>query len=178
MHKPDTFLATCWNFCRQFANYGLILTMVGAIGLAGGCGGDKEEDSDSVPNAADVDDSALGDSDSGQAMGLQTINFPYDSYVLTSDAKTKIKDNAQILKDKPSVRIQIEGHCDQRGSIQYNLALGEKRANAVLKQLKDMGVDKDRMTTISFGKERLLVTGTTEEDYAQNRRANFVVTAR
>jgi peptidoglycan-associated lipoprotein len=125
-----------------------------------------------------VEETVLGDSDSGKAMGLQTIYFPYDSFTLAEEAKSALKANAQILKDKASAKIQIEGHCDKRGGIQYNIALGEKRANAVKSFITDLGIAADRITTISFGKERLLIPGDKEEAHAKNRRANFVITSR
>ena len=124
------------------------------------------------------DDIASGraDSDSGQAMGLQTVNFPFDSYELTSEARSKLESNAEILRNNPNLRIQIEGHCDERGGIQYNLALGEKRANAVKQRLVALGIDSSRIETISYGKERPIALGHTESAWAQNRRANFVIT--
>ncbi|MCC7441768.1 MAG: peptidoglycan-associated lipoprotein Pal [Bdellovibrionales bacterium] len=128
--------------------------------------------------SADADVTGGNDSDSGGAMGMESINFPYDSYTLTAESKMKLDANAQILSDKRSVQIQIEGHCDERGGIQYNLALGEKRANAVRKYLVDKGVKGDRITTISFGEERPLDTGHTEAAWGRNRRANFVITSR
>ena len=138
-----------------------------------------EPDESSIPSAADADsNSANGDSDSGKALGLQTVHFPYDSFTIDAEAKKTLAANAEILKDKGSVKIQIECHCDARGGIQYNLALGEKRANAVRKYLVDLGVNKARVTTISFGKERLLDPGTTEDAHAKNRRANFTITSR
>ena len=143
-----------------------------------------QEDESSVPSAADADLNQAGagdvggDSDNGKAMGLQSVNFPYDSFVFDQEGKSRMKQNVAILKDKGSLKIQVEGHCDQRGGIQYNLALGEKRANAVRKYLVDKGIEKDRITTISFGKERPLDPGTSEDAYAKNRRANFVITTR
>jgi peptidoglycan-associated lipoprotein len=136
------------------------------------------EDGSNLPSAADADVNAGGDSDSGKAMGLQSIRFGYDAYLLSDEAKGVLKANAQILKDKPSAKIQVEGHCDQRGGIQYNIALGEKRANAVRKFLADQGVKADRISTISMGKEKPIDPGNTEEAHAKNRRANFVVTSR
>jgi peptidoglycan-associated lipoprotein len=120
----------------------------------------------------------MGDSDSGKAMGLQTVHFGYDAYLLDEEAKSTLKANAQILKDKPSAKIQVEGHCDQRGGIQYNIALGEKRANAVKKFLVDQGIKADRVSTISMGKEKPIDPGSTEDAHAKNRRGNFVVTSR
>ncbi|MBC7693614.1 MAG: OmpA family protein [Methylotenera sp.] len=138
----------------------------------------KSEGPTDISNGAGADDNILGDSDSGKAMGLKTIHFPYDSSNLDSGAKADLKSNADILKDKKSAKVQIEGHCDQRGGIQYNIALGEKRANSVKNYLQDMGVAADRITTISYGKERPVETGITDDAQAKNRRANFVITAK
>ena len=120
----------------------------------------------------------MGDSDSGKAMGLQTVHFGYDSYILDESNKTQLKANAQILKDKPSIKVQVEGHCDARGGIQYNLALGEKRANSVKKFLIDLGVSADRLSVISFGKEKLLDNSDSEAAHTKNRRGTFVIIAR
>lgn len=152
---------------------------VASLAIAVGCS-KKETAPDEVaaPSAPAADENTMGDSDSGRAMGLQTIHFPYDSFVLDSEAKSILASNVQILKDKGSIKIQVEGHCDQRGGIQYNIALGEKRANATKKYLEDAGVSSDRISTISYGKERPLDSGTSDSAYAKNRRANFVITAR
>lgn len=124
-----------------------------------------------------ADENTTGDSDSGKAMGIQTIHFPFDAFTLDQENKTLLNGNAEILKAHPSVKIQVEGHCDQRGGIQYNIALGEKRANAVKNFLTDDGIAANRITTISFGKERPVDPANTEEAYAKNRRANFVITS-
>jgi len=124
------------------------------------------------------DENLLGDSDSGKAFGLQTVYFDFDSFLLTESSKAALAANANVLKEKKAVKIQVEGHCDARGGIQYNIALGEKRANAVKKYLEDMGIGADRITTISYGKERLLDSRDTEEAHAKNRRANFVITSK
>jgi peptidoglycan-associated lipoprotein len=160
-----------------FRRFVFILTIAGALAAAG-CGGKEvKKDEGNVPNAAQADE-ASGDSDSGKAMGLQTVHFPYDAFTLDSEAKSLLKANADILKEHGNVKVQIEGHCDQRGGIQYNIALGEKRANAAKKYLEGLGITDDRITTISFGKERPIDQGTTEEAYAKNRRANFVITSK
>jgi peptidoglycan-associated lipoprotein len=152
-----------------------VLTMVGAAG----CGGKSTKpDEGSVPGATDADLNTGGDSDSGKAMGLVSIYFPYDSHNLDGTAKGQLKSNSEILKTNGKVKIQVEGHCDQRGGIQYNIALGEKRANSVKKYLQDLGVKADRITTVSFGKERPIDNRETEDAYAKNRRANFVVTSK
>ncbi len=162
---------------------GLIRHLIMSVSVAAmifivGCSSKQPKpDEGGVPSAAAADENVSGDSDSGKAVGLQTIHFPFDSFTLDSENKGLLQSNASILKDKPSLKIQIEGHCDQRGGIQYNIALGEKRANATRKFLEDLGIAGDRMTVISFGKERPVDNGTTEEAYAKNRRANFVVTS-
>ncbi len=152
----------------------LALTMVGSIAA---CKSAPKKDDEDVTTAA-ADENALGDSDSGKAMGLQTVHFPFDAFVLDSTAKSVLKKNAEILKANPTLKIQIEGHADQRGGIQYNLALGEKRANAARKYIIDQGIDASRVTTISFGEERPIDPAETEEAYAKNRRANFAITSR
>jgi peptidoglycan-associated lipoprotein len=130
-----------------------------------------------LPSAANADET-MGDSDNGKAMGLQTVYFGYDAYTLSAEAKTVLKTNAQIMKDNPSLKIQVEGHCDQRGGIQYNIALGEKRSNGVQKFLTGQGIAKDRISVISFGKEKPVDPSENEAAYAKNRRGNFVVTSR
>jgi peptidoglycan-associated lipoprotein len=161
-----------------FRRLAMALTATALISLAACSSAQKKDESATGDENATMDANTMGDSDSGKAMGLQTIHFPYDAFTLTGEAKTTLKNNAQVLKDKGSVKIQVEGHCDQRGGIQYNIALGEKRANAVKKFMVDTGVKEDRISTISYGKERPLDNGTTEEAYAKNRRANFVITTR
>ncbi|HEY8279803.1 MAG TPA: OmpA family protein [Bdellovibrionota bacterium] len=118
------------------------------------------------------------DSDSGNAMGMQTIHFPYDSFEVVGENKEILKNNVKILKDNATLNIQIEGHCDERGGVQYNLALGEKRANAVKQQVLAGGVAGSRVTTISMGKEKPIAQGGGEDAWAKNRRANFVITSK
>lgn len=116
------------------------------------------------------------DSDSNGAMGLKTIHFPYDSFEIVGDAKEDLKNNAEIMKKNQDLKVQIEGHCDERGGVQYNLALGEKRANAIKSALQSMGIAKSRIATISMGKEKPIANGSGEDVWAKNRRGNFVVT--
>ena len=113
-------------------------------------------------------------SDSGQINGLQSINFEYDRAALTADAKSKIQGNAAWMKSNANAKLQIEGHCDARGSIEYNLSLGERRAQAVKSYMTSLGIASSRLAIISYGKEKPLSSGDSESDYARNRRANFV----
>jgi len=136
----------------------------------------SEMDGESSMNTGD--ENTMGDSDSGRAMGLQTVYFPYDSFKVDNDAKATLQANAAILQANPNLRVQVEGHCEFRGGIQYNIALGEKRAKAVRDYLsKNHGITSDRVTTISYGKERLLDPGNDETAHSKNRRGNFVITS-
>jgi peptidoglycan-associated lipoprotein len=154
-------------------------SFIAASFLVGACSSNQPKpDEGSVPTAVNADENLSGDSDSGKAMGLQTVHFAYDSQALDSAAKDTLKANAEILKANMNVKIQIEGHCDQSGGIQYNIALGERRANSTKKYMVDQGVASDRITTISFGKERPADPGSSDEAHAKNRRANFVITSK
>lgn len=113
-------------------------------------------------------------SDSGTISGLSTVNFDYDSSTLNERAKKLLAENATWIKNNSKVTTQIEGHCDERGSIEYNLALGERRAKAVKAYLVGLGVDGKKVTVISFGKEKKIADGDGEDAHAKNRRANFV----
>ena len=92
------------------------------------------------------------DSDSNEAGALETVYFPFNSSDLRRNAQASLEVNAEFLKKFRSLKVQIEGHCDERGSVQYNLALGEKRAQSIKDYLVASGVEPNRITTISFGK--------------------------
>jgi peptidoglycan-associated lipoprotein len=105
---------------------------------------------------------------------LKPVHFEFNDYSLTGDGRGALDYNADCLKNRADLkRITIEGHCDERGTEEYNLALGEKRANAVRKYLVDLGVDAARMKTLSFGKEKPADPGHDEEAWGKNRRAEF-----
>jgi len=111
-----------------------------------------------------------------EAAGLETIYFDYDKSDLRQDSRNVLSKNADLLlKAKNGMKIRIEGHCDERGSAEYNLALGERRAKSVQQYLLTLGVQADRLSTISYGKEKPAVQGSTEEAWAKNRRAEFVL---
>jgi len=105
---------------------------------------------------------------------LLNVYFEFDRYDLTADALQKLADNATVLKAYPEVGIIIEGHCDERGTVEYNLALGDKRAKSAKDYLVSLGVNPSQVSTISYGKERPLDTRQTEEAWSKNRRAEFV----
>ena len=108
---------------------------------------------------------------------LETAHFAWNSATLDDDAKSALKEDAKLLDANPGVTVRIEGHCDERGSTQYNLALGERRAYAVRDYLSGLGVPATRMTTVSYGKERPVDAGHDEAAWAKNRRAELAVTA-
>lgn len=112
----------------------------------------------------------------GEGIGpLQEAFFEFDQWVLKDDAKAALEHNARWLETHPEARIQIEGHCDVRGTHEYNLALGERRAKSAMNFLVSMGVDRSRISFISFGEEKNTCSEKNEVCYKKNRRAYFVV---
>ncbi len=106
--------------------------------------------------------------------GLKTVYFDYDSSSLNSQAISILRDNAEKIKQVPNVIIQVAGHCDERGTQEYNLALGERRAQSVREHLRQLGVSGDRLITISFGEEAPEVSGNNESAWSRNRRCEFL----
>lgn len=105
----------------------------------------------------------------------EDIHFAFDKSVLTSTAQEILKKKAEWLKDNPDNTVVIEGHCDERGTTEYNIALGERRALAAKVFLTDLGIDSSRLSTISYGEERPVDPSHNEEAWAKNRRAHFVI---
>ena len=109
---------------------------------------------------------------------LKDIHFDFDKYDVRRVDEEILKENAAWLKNNPKMKIQIEGHCDERGTVEYNLALGERRASNTKKYLVFLGIPPDRISTISYGEERPLDKGHHEEAWDKNRRAHIVVLSR
>jgi peptidoglycan-associated lipoprotein len=103
------------------------------------------------------------------------VFFGYDRYDLTAEGQAQLQKQATWLKTYPQYKFVIEGHCDERGTREYNLALGERRATAVKNYLIALGIDPNRIQTISYGKERPAVVGSNESSWAQNRRGVIVL---
>ena len=129
----------------------------------------------------------MDESDEILSMSLEDINaqspladvqFGYDSAALTGEARMSLDTNVRWLRRNPSVTILIEGHCDERGTVEYNLALGERRAMAVYNFIVSSGVPSERMKTISYGKEFPVDPGHHEAAWAANRRAHFLITSK
>ena len=153
----------------------LITAMAAALLLAA-CASDEP--------AATGDANASGSTNNGISQGAVTpgsaedfqqnvgdrVFFGYDRYDLTAEAQSQLQKQAAWLAQYPAVTVTVEGHCDERGTREYNLALGERRANAVANYLTALGVDAGRLSVISYGKERPECTESNEGCWAQNRR--------
>ena len=103
------------------------------------------------------------------------IYFSYDSILINDRAEKKLAENATWLKQNPAKKLLIQGHCDERGTKEYNLALGERRAYTVKNFLINSGINKQRLSTVSFGEERPKSLGSSERAHAKNRRAQFII---
>jgi peptidoglycan-associated lipoprotein len=120
----------------------------------------------------------VGDENIGMAAEgdiIKDVNFAFDSYALDATAKTILGNGADWLKANGAKNVQIEGHCDERGTNEYNMALGAKRAQASFNYLRSLGIDASRMSTISYGEELPLDPRHNEEAFAKNRRDHFKI---
>ncbi|OAG27915.1 peptidoglycan-associated lipoprotein Pal [Thermodesulfatator autotrophicus] len=106
---------------------------------------------------------------------FKAIFFDFDSYYIREDMKSRLQENARFLLENPEIKVELQGNCDERGSSEYNLALGERRALAVKRYLVNLGISPDRLITVSFGEERPLDPRHNEEAWALNRRVDFVI---
>jgi len=113
-----------------------------------------------------------------ESKSLKDINFEFDKYDLTPEARAILAENAKVLRAHPNLNVQIEGHCDERGSNEYNLALGEKRAMSAKLYLIKLGVKAGMLSTITYGEEMPLDSRHNEEAWAKNRRDHFVILSR
>ena len=117
---------------------------------------------------------ALRDGKAAAEGPMKSIYFDFDSFALNADARATLKSNADWLKANPSSTVEIEGHCDERGTTEYNLALGAKRARAAMDYLATLGVNPSRLKTISYGEELTACREASETCYQRNRRDRFV----
>jgi peptidoglycan-associated lipoprotein len=160
------------------------LTLVAAIGLLAACA--EPQKASNTANSGGMASPSGGSSSSQSTIppGSQAdfvanvgdrVFFDYNKYNLTPDARAELGKWVAFLKSYPADKLTIEGHCDERGTREYNLALGERRANSVKEFLVAQGVDAGRLKTISYGKERPAVLGHNEAAWSQNRRGVGVV---
>jgi peptidoglycan-associated lipoprotein len=150
----------------------MMLSLVGCADKAK-TGGEMKGGQEGVAKES-LDSEPIGIMEGRTSGPMLPLYFDFDSSAIRQDQTTRMAGNADFLKSK-SVSIRIEGNCDPRGTQEYNMALGERRALSAQKYLADKGVSKDKMTTISYGAEQLLLQGHDELSWAQNRRADFVI---
>ena len=130
----------------------------------------------SVPSSSSLDQLKAGKPPVTSASSpLRDVLYEFDSYDLRGNARDVLRGNADWLKNNPSARIEVEGHCDERGTSEYNLALGAKRSQTAKDYLVSLGISPDRISTISYGEEIPVCTEPSENCWRQNRRARFVV---
>jgi len=163
---------------------GLVAVGVLALAIGAGCdsssktkpGTDATGERTDGTKPSDNDGDGIPDKpmDSMSSYNLADIHFDFDRYDLRAQDRETLSRHAQWLTDNASTRILIEGHCDERGTVEYNLALGEKRARTAKDFLENYGVSSSRLEMVSYGKERPLDPGHDETAWAKNRRASFV----
>jgi len=182
---------------RSLASLLMLLGMVAWLGVVAGCGGSDDAEVQTDPWAVAAQDSVEQvpepitpeDPMDGQGLdqrdvpdygsmepaeyGVEDVYFAFDQYDLDDVSMGVLARNARLLKERPGVMILIEGHCDERGTVQYNLGLGEKRAKAVRDYLVSLGVSSSRLRVTSYGESRPFALGSNEQAWAQNRRAHF-----
>lgn len=191
------------SMTRRLACTGLALAV--AASLAAGCGGKKRPPAvatgpassapsgrsqptevpqpvETGPDVRAVDTEAargeeftVSNPETGEGGPLEDIHFEYDSASLTDQARSILEKHALWLQNHREAKVLVEGHCDERGTVEYNLALGEKRARTARDYLASLGVAADRLRTVSYGKERPMDAASNQAAWATNRRAHFAV---
>ncbi len=170
--------------------------LTAVVGLMGtflmGCGGDKPAPETDVSETPPPAESGTGDEtppdrvdettkwvdpNTEYASILKPIRFEYNRYRITEEAKPSLEGIARLLTQNTGWKVLVEGHCDERGTNEYNLTLGEQRAQATKRYLSSLGVDESRLESVSYGEERPANMGHDEEAWATNRRAEFKVEA-
>lgn len=158
---------------KKIAMMGILFITVFSLALFAGCAKMKAVVAEGAGSSAAQDASTLSAAAAQEA--LRDINFDYDKSNIGPDARVIMKANADILLKNRNFNIIVEGHCDERGTSEYNMALGERRAQEAKKYLINLGVDGARMKTISYGEERPLDSRSNEDAWAKNRRAHFLI---
>ncbi len=161
----------------RFYETGLkVIGVIAAVSLLAACQTAPEA---TPPPAEPVEAASTGPTPGSQEDLVINVGdrvfFAYDKYDLDAEARSALEGQAAWLKKYPTRTLSVEGHCDERGTREYNLALGERRANSVKNYLVALGIDGSRVSTISYGKERPVALGSNESAWAQNRRGVTVV---
>jgi peptidoglycan-associated lipoprotein len=141
--------------------------------------GRKGKGYEDIGTGKGIEDTTIpGEGLDGRLYGLNDINYEFDKSSLTPTAQGILKANASWLKTNSTAVVEIEGHCDERGTTEYNLALGDRRARSARDYLVTLGISSSRLKTISYGEEMPLDPGHTEAAWAKNRRAHFTITSK
>ncbi len=175
---------------KSYLKLAMVGVMMGAVLMVSGCAKQQVKATEAAPAAQEVAPGApesldaqanAGDGKSafsileGRTTGpMLPVYFDYDKSGIRADQKSRMETNASYLKGTPTAVIALEGNCDERGTNEYNMALGDRRAASAKKYLANLGVDVSRVTTISYGEEKPLNFGHDELAWSQNRRADFV----
>ena len=152
---------------------GLLLAL--ALMLLAGFGCAKKQTDDLTPGGEEELAMTAQEQQAAMSISSGIIYFEYDSFNLTGESKSILTQKASVMKQFPQLRVIIEGHCDERGTEEYNMALGERRARAAYEYLLKLGVSPNQLQMISYGKDRPAVAGNDEAAWAQNRRDEFKV---
>jgi peptidoglycan-associated lipoprotein len=179
----------------------LALVLVAAtLLLVPGCARKRPATAERMPDEAEVPTAPVPEASNGGTLGpvedplagdfdavnryvrsqglLDDVYYAYDSSALSAAARQRLADNARFLTGQPQFEVMIEGHCDERGTPEYNLALGERRASAARDYLVSLGVESSRLRTLSYGEERPTCTESEESCWSRNRRSHFVIVGR
>lgn len=167
---------------KKLCYFALLLVLLAGLALTG-CSKKKPETTvpqvtsgegaSSMAEPLETEDTGIME---GRTSGpMVPVYFEFDSSNVVGEQVPRIETNADFIKKNPRLKIRIEGNCDPRGTQEYNLALGERRAQSAKSYLVNLGVDAEQLTTVSFGEEKLLLFGQDEISWAQNRRADFVI---
>lgn len=159
----------------------VIIAVFGAALLLSGCPKKMETAKGTASPSEEVEEVMVEEVPVGEEMvkammpDIKNVYFDYDQSNIRSDARSVLEETARWLNGSPNASLKIEGHCDERGTNAYNLALGERRAKAVKRFLTSMGVSSRQLSTISYGEEQSTCMGQSESCYSKNRRAHLVV---
>ena len=135
-----------------------------------------QEEVVAVPKPAEVKEAEVKEDVMKEEVSpLEDIHFAFDDYSLTDTAKTILEKNAAWMRNNPNTKVRIEGNCDERGTNEYNMTLGERRANSGKKYLSKLGVKEEQLATVSYGEEKPFDPGHNEEAWAKNRRDHFAI---
>jgi peptidoglycan-associated lipoprotein len=168
---------------RKLGIFGLMVLVVG-LAMAGGCS--KKVASTPTGESVASSGASTGSGQSSLAaeqlqaidkIGADRIYFAFDKSDLSDESRQILTEKADLLKKFTALKLLVEGHCDERGTNEYNMALGERRARAAYDYLAMLGIDAARLSIISYGEEQPAVPGSTEEAWAKNRRCEFKATA-